>query len=487
MSSFLERLKTLEEKNKQELKVSDKYPWDMNQKRIFNFIIKEKGNLIINARAGCGKTTVLLECLNLIPKNISVCFVAFNKTIVEEIKSRVPENVDCMTMHSYGYSLLKKRYGQLKVKLDESKIDNLILQEMQRKELDSLLLRERLKKLINLSKCFNVTKIEEMCDIRDSYEIQLDDSQTSLAYCILLESNKHKDIIDYADMVYLPNIIPNMNFNTYDVVFLDECQDLNKSQIDMAKKMIKYRGRLIMAGDPYQAINAFAGSDYRSFERLKNIENTIELPLTISYRCSKNIIKKANEIVWDIFANSESKDGVVREGNIDEIKEGDWVLCRNSAPLIELYAELLKKGLSVSLHGVDYDKEILEMCYGSQEKTLSNFLMKLRNELEQVTNKDSDEYKEFKEKIDIIDYISQDCFTFDELKNKITKMFKKSNNSVVLSTVHKSKGFENNRVFILRPDLLPLDKGDKYWENVQEKNLEYVAYTRAINELVFIV
>jgi superfamily I DNA/RNA helicase len=487
MSSFLERLKTLENKNKEELTVSDRYPWDMNQKRIFNYIIKEKGNLIINARAGCGKTTVLLECLNLIPKNNSVCFVAFNKTIVEEIKSRVPEHIDCMTMHSYGYSLLKERYGQLKVRLDENKVDNLIIKETQKRNMDSILLRERLKKLVSLSKCFNVTNIAEICDIRDTYDINLDDSQVAIAYEILLESNRHKDIIDYSDMVYLPNIIPNMNFKTYDVVFLDECQDLNKSQIELAKKMVKSNGRLIMAGDPHQAINAFAGSDYRSFERLKNIEGTVELPLTISYRCSKNIIKRANQIVWDIFANASSKDGIVREGNTDEIKEGDWVLCRNSAPLIELYAQLLKKGLNVSLHGVDYDKEIIQMCQISQDKTLSEFLMRLRKELEDISNKESDEYKEYKEKVDIIDYISQDCFTFEEFKNKITKMFKKSNNTAVLSTVHKSKGFENSRVFILRPDLLPLDKGDKYWENIQEKNLEYVAYTRAINELIFIV
>ena len=56
---------------------------------------------------------------------------------------------------------------------------------------------------------------------------------------------------------------------------------------------------------------------------------------------------------------------------------------------------------------------------------------------------------------------------------------------IVLSTIHKAKGLEANRVFIIRPDLLPLPQCRKGWEFIQEKNLEYVAITRAKKDLIY--
>ena len=55
---------------------------------------------------------------------------------------------------------------------------------------------------------------------------------------------------------------------------------------------------------------------------------------------------------------------------------------------------------------------------------------------------------------------------------------------VTLSTVHRAKGLEAERVIILRPDQLPLAV-TRDWEKRQELNLEYVALTRSRRELVF--
>jgi superfamily I DNA/RNA helicase len=56
----------------------------------------------------------------------------------------------------------------------------------------------------------------------------------------------------------------------------------------------------------------------------------------------------------------------------------------------------------------------------------------------------------------------------------------------LLSSVHRAKGLEAKRVFILRPDLMPHPKAKSAWEKGQEANLEYVAITRAIEELVYV-
>ena len=63
----------------------------------------------------------------------------------------------------------------------------------------------------------------------------------------------------------------------------------------------------------------------------------------------------------------------------------------------------------------------------------------------------------------------------------------KINNAVMLSTAHKSKGLEANRVLILLPNKLPLKWPHQLeWQLRQEMNLKYVALTRAKKELVFV-
>ncbi len=75
----------------------------------------------------------------------------------------------------------------------------------------------------------------------------------------------------------------------------------------------------------------------------------------------------------------------------------------------------------------------------------------------------------------------------DELCKKIEELFSTTKSGVTLSTVHKAKGLENDRVFILRPDLLPLKRENQQpWEKMQELNLKYVAITRAKKALFFV-
>ena len=76
-----------------------------------------------------------------------------------------------------------------------------------------------------------------------------------------------------------------------------------------------------------------------------------------------------------------------------------------------------------------------------------------------------------------------------QLKSYINKMFTddKIENAVMLSTAHKSKGLEANRVMILLPDKLPLKyPHQQKWQEIQEMNLKYVALTRARKELIFV-
>ena len=91
--------------------------------------------------------------------------------------------------------------------------------------------------------------------------------------------------MDFTDMIFLP-IKFGVAVKQYDFVFIDECQDLNSCQRELMQKAIKPNtGRFVAVGDPAQAIYGFAGADSDSFKKLCNIPNTIQLPLSVCYRC----------------------------------------------------------------------------------------------------------------------------------------------------------------------------------------------------------
>lgn len=59
------------------------------QKAVYTFITKCKGNAVIDAVAGSGKSTTIVNALRIIDPSKRILFLAFNKSIVEELKSRL--------------------------------------------------------------------------------------------------------------------------------------------------------------------------------------------------------------------------------------------------------------------------------------------------------------------------------------------------------------------------------------------------------------
>jgi len=84
-------------------------------------------------------------------------------------------------------------------------------------------------------------------------------------------------------------------------------------------------------------------------------------------------------------------------------------------------------------------------------------------------------------------------FLFDRLGGDVRRVikflqetFSDDHADISLSTIHKAKGLENDRVFFLRPDLIPSRFAVNPWQKEQEENLRYVAITRAKKELVYV-
>ena len=78
------------------------------------------------------------------------------------------------------------------------------------------------------------------------------------------------------------------------------------------------------------------------------------MPLSVCYRCGKNIVCEAQKIVPEIQFNDTAVDGMVTyDGSLQELQRGDWVLCRNLRPLVATYLWLLKNKIKSKIRGKD--------------------------------------------------------------------------------------------------------------------------------------
>lgn len=478
------------------------------QERIFHFIKNRPENILIKAFAGCGKTSTIVEAVKLIQKDKKIMFLAFNKHIQEELKTKLPEHVRCYTTYGLGTSAIKRKYGD-SIQFDEFKLDKIIQKkakawglndEFDDDEKISIYL-SNMKKLANLCKLTLTLKPDYVPYVAEKYDINLGKSKDiKRVLKVLDESTNDRISFDYTDMIYLPAIDNSIWMFPQDYVFVDENQDLNRCQIKIIEKILKkdkisgkITGRLISVGDFFQGIYGFNSADEKSFEWFEKFPNTKILPLSVSFRCPKNVIKKAQVIVPEIKALDNAPDGLVRDGSVlDEAQSGDFVLCRTTIPLVKLFFEFLVQHKKAVIKGSDIGIHLIELI--GKINSIENLKIFWENELDVfrkslkstgiLNPSEHSGYSSLADKVNTLLFLARFSNDIPDLKLKIKTIFTDEIQGICLSTVHKIKGLEANRVFIIRPDLLPLPN-QRNWQAIQEKNLEYVAITRSRNELIY--
>jgi DNA helicase-2/ATP-dependent DNA helicase PcrA len=157
------------------------------------------------------------------------------------------------------------------------------------------------------------------------------DALIELAIEVLKESNKDSEIIDFDDMIYLP-LLYRIRFFQYDNVWIDEAQDTNTVRRLLAACLMKPRARLFAVGDPHQAIYGFTGADNDSIDIIKQDFNAKEMPLTVTYRCPKSVVKFAQSWVSHIQAHESAPDGEISLETFehDDAARPSWTATRRS-------------------------------------------------------------------------------------------------------------------------------------------------------------
>lgn len=537
--------------------------------------VDDSPHLIVEARAGTGKTTTLVEGLRRIKgcptpgfvpspqqaavfaamemsrgKINTICFVAFNKSIADELKTRVPAGCDAMTMHSMGFRAVRKAFPRVDAGDRGKWLVADLIAEVAGRDIRELRRDPRwvvavkaTEELVGLCKMNLIDDThptqtqaglevgykdvigdlwwaDQLDKLASHYNVDLNGSRDRVFDIVPKVLERCKDVaqngrIDYNDMIWLP-VVLGLPLQRYDLLLVDERQDLNKCQMQLALRAGK---RIVAVGDEKQSIYGFAGADANACanftEMLKRHDGreVVQLPLTVTRRCGKAIVEEARKIVPDFEAHESNGSGKISSDFFeaqqvntsahrsyrDEIKDGDFVLCRVNAPLVSECFRFLKAGRKANIQGRDVGKGLtstVEKLAKGEAISVVELIRRLGEWLahEQAKENAKREPSEnrmtaLQDRHDCLLCFCDGAAASTDVIAKINAVFTddKKSPGIKLSSIHKAKGLEARRVFILQPKGIgPRTDKMKPWELEQESNLRYVAITRAIEELIFV-
>lgn len=475
--------------------------WSSEQAAIFDAIINANDNLMVIARAGCGKSTTIREAakIALEKRGGLVGIVQFGNAISKENALKCVPGIASVTLHSHGARALGK-YKRFFVV--ENKTRNIAEKLIPDDDCDKNSWLSAIEAAV--SKCKNwavdINNTSEIKDVIHRYDIEAPNEENSklaiYTQQVLRESiieYKNHGIINLDDMLWLPVMLNLKRFNKFDYLFVDESQDLNMIQFLIVERSLTSKGRVIFVGDNRQAIFGWRGAMPNSMQLCAERFKTREFKLTVTYRCAKSIVALANREVPDLKAHESANEGSISNisaeaGKLFEMaKPGDFILSRRNAPLVSTCLKLIALGKPAKVAGKDLIKGLKALINGSRKKTVSEFLDFVdeweSNEIDRLLRqKKEDLIEAVKDKAEVFRVLAEGKKKTSEMIDRIDEIFDENHSEkiIVVSSVHRAKGLERERVFMLADTF---QSNSKY---VEERNLWYVAVTRAKNEL-FIV
>ena len=494
------------------------------QAAFLNWVANGTGSCVLEAVAGAGKTTTLIEAVDLAKG--SVALLAYNRKIADEIKGKLQKRgidwkkANAGTVHSFGLSAFKKTFPNFEV--NERKVANIIAQKAKLAASDHALkvFDTLICDLVSLAKQRALGVFGAIDDVSQWYKIiehfdllgnEDDDADRRVgeivaeAILALKESNNQTSVIDYDDMVYLP-VYLKLRFWTYPWVFIDEAQDTNPARRALVKAILAPGGRVVAVGDRRQAVYGFTGADADALDLIKKDFNAQELPLTVTYRCPKSVVEHARQWVDHIQAHESAPEGSVSSIEFkdlfdrNDLTHGTAILCRNTKPLVSLAFQMIRKGIPCRVEGRDIGKGLIKLATKWKRVTT---LHGLEEQLQkwgsaQIVHAKAKNNAALAQSIDdqvkTMFVITSKCRAdgrhgINSVVENITKLFEDNvNRTLVLSTIHKSKGREWDTVYWLdRRNTLPSPFARQDWQVEQEDNLCYVAATRAKESLIEVI
>lgn len=444
-------------------------------------IVRSSGNLIVEARAGTGKTTTLIEYskVNFSKKKL---YLAFNRSIADEAKIKFKKekvrNIDIFTAHGLAFKhVINNLQYKLGYNLNHYNLTKFL--KIKNNKDDAKTLSHSIKMFDNFCNS-NVDSIDNF-DYASTLDSDLAKSYFDKNKSIIVRYAKtiwdaiEKKKMDCTHSWYLKYYQLLKIKLPYDIIMLDEAQDANPVILDIFNNQNCTK---IAVGDDYQAIYGWRGA----VNAIRQLPYP-KLYLSESFRFPESISKLALDVLSfkeNYDSNFDfSKVRLIGKGSQKEIKTKAIISRSNLALLKEIYfnKEKYKKpyieggldSLIVTNSGISYidlyyfikkDMNNVNNSYLKNFKSVEE-LLKYYEEIDDTSIPQAVELlQELKfDFLSIVDYIkdinvpnANDCdYTF--------------------STIHKAKGKEWDEVSIL------VHNYDPYFPNgipSQDKSLRYL-------------
>lgn len=470
--------------------------WSPYQRSIFDFAASGQGNAIVKAVAGSGKSTTVEAAVRCVTGSHIV--LAFNKPIATAMTLR---GVNGRTFHSLCFSPVMRHKQQQNP--TTTKLRDIVDEALTGSE--ARMYGQFIVRLVGLGRnagigCLEPDLPETWLSLIEHHDLELDSQFGKIERAVelaseLLEESYASPLVDFDDMLYLA-VRDGLSLPKFDNVFVDEAQDTNAIQRAILRKIMKPTSRLFAVGDPAQAIYGFRGADSNSMQLLADEFNCIELPLTVSYRCPASVVAYAHKWVAHIEAAPGAPEGSVMDlgdaWSPSHFEARDLIVCRTTKPLIKLAYQLIKMRVPAHIMGKEIGAGLASLINKLNGKGIEGLVEKLfawstREHEKAIARKKEAKAETIIDKRDavltLIDALEENDRTVPALLRLIDTMFTDTKRGVTLVTIHKSKGLEAERVFWLNASQCPAKWARQEWQQQQERNLCYVATTRAKSKL----
>lgn len=526
--------------------------WSEQQEAIFTWfetsIIVGIGyvqNLIVRARAGCAKTTSIIEGVKR-SKAAKILICSFSKDITAELAEKIGNsdkdvskhaypNIEAKTLHAVGFACVRRFRDNVRIASGNTRADNLAKAACGTVAPDAIVKlvsklctkgREIAPHAVNVGDLSTIA-IEFECEPEDAWqrckvcgEVRGDHfvdaanwdghefngfdtryvEEMALKAMEIAANVQSGDEIDFSDMLFLP-VRNGWMTPIYDEVVVDEAQDMTNTQLELARGVCKPGGRICIVGDDRQAIYKFRGADSGALDRLKTELNAAELGLKMTYRCGRNIVAHAQTLVPDYMAAPTNGEGTVSDLYMSELVNaagpGDFILSRVNAPLVSIAMRLLRSGKRTRVAGRDIGTGLRALVRKMKARSIPELLSKvsaweqreivrLNATAKTATNgrKEASKAKieAIQDQAEMLISLTDGAKNVTDIEDRIEALFTDDGlgaaGMITCSSVHRAKGKETNRVFVLAQTLRD--------NNIEEQNIAYVAVTRAKDALVFV-
>ncbi len=471
-------------------------------------ITSHEGNLKVNAVAGSGKTTTIMQYALQRPK-ASILYLAFNKSVKLEAENKLSQlgltNVKVETAHSLAYKYTAP-YSRYKIRFDYKphELVSILKIPFKANDLSHLKLashvylfvryfcNSKAKKVLELNYLETLTNLESLEFATEHYE-------SIVYYTRIMLAKMHKGEIEIIHDFYLKQFQLQNPILPYDYILFDEGQDASGTMLEsfMNQPAIK-----IIIGDQHQQIygwrfatNALQQIDFDTMDLSKSFRFNQEVA-----RLSKSILNLKVEI------NQPNKANIIGLGNNSGIKSR-VTLARSNSKLVSRAIELLIQ--QKELKKIYFEGQLSSYTFSEDGGSIYDVLNLYNNQRHMIkddlikTMPSFDHLKDYLEEtsdtslkalVDLVEKYHKDIpFFIHKIKECTVDEADKDKADMIFSTVHKAKGMEYDEVFLMDDfiseqqiiDSKPAIKAKEISAEAisEEINLLYVGATRVKSKL----